>query len=205
MFQFDLRRHAAGGGELLLGGVDPTKFQGPLTYVPLTHKSYWAFDMGGVSLDGLDYCGPQCSGIADTGTSLLAGPAAAVAALNRAIGAVVIPGGEALLLNCSDAALAALPPVTVRLNGKVGVCSWCWASGGSPAWDPIIPHGKTVGMGTGLPQLCIPTPPPLHPPRPPGPDTLTWWRPWLAASAERAEQLHARGRTPKLIWKTNNL
>ncbi len=35
------------GGELLLGGTDPTHFVGDLTYVPLTAETYWQFNMDG--------------------------------------------------------------------------------------------------------------------------------------------------------------
>ena len=120
VFQFYLTKGSAAGGEMVLGGVDSTKFKGPLTWVPLSSKTYWAFEMGGITMAGHQLCekGKKCVGIADTGTSLLAGPKDAVATLNAMIGAIAIPGGEYLLLNCTDAAIAALPPVTFTLSGK---------------------------------------------------------------------------------------
>ena len=33
------------GGELLLGGTDPTHFVGQLHYVKLTSETYWAFQI----------------------------------------------------------------------------------------------------------------------------------------------------------------
>ena len=35
------------GGELLLGGTDPTHYQGQLQYVGLTSETYWAFQIDG--------------------------------------------------------------------------------------------------------------------------------------------------------------
>ncbi|KAK1371682.1 hypothetical protein POM88_037774 [Heracleum sosnowskyi] len=39
------------GGEIVFGGVDPNHYKGKHTYVPVTHKGYWQFDMGDVLID----------------------------------------------------------------------------------------------------------------------------------------------------------
>jgi len=77
------------GGELVLGGVDPAHFVGEHVWAPVTKEGYWQFDLDGLSLDGVPVagCDGGCSAIADTGTSLLAGPSQAVAALNKQLGA----------------------------------------------------------------------------------------------------------------------
>ena len=105
------------GGELLLGGTDPSHFVGNLTYIDVSRQGYWQFKLDGYvvwvgvwcgcgvgvccnytvvnSIEVAEKLGPYCSGgcqaIADTGTSLLAGPADEVEALNKQLGAVKLP------------------------------------------------------------------------------------------------------------------
>ncbi|KAL0864919.1 hypothetical protein Bca101_044037 [Brassica carinata] len=55
VFSFWLNRNAEdeeGGDELVFGGVDPNHFKGKLTYVPVTRKGYWQFDMDDVLIGG---------------------------------------------------------------------------------------------------------------------------------------------------------
>ncbi|KAL9690653.1 hypothetical protein QQ045_011059 [Rhodiola kirilowii] len=77
------------GGELVFGGVDPDHYVGEHTYVPVTRKGYWQFNMGDVLVDGeaTGYCTNGCAAIADSGTSMLAGPTAIITEINHAIGA----------------------------------------------------------------------------------------------------------------------
>jgi len=94
VFAFYLNRKAGGDGELLLGGVDQTHYTGNFSYVPLTNETYWEFKMDGVSVGGSAFCKGGCKAIADSGTSLLAGPKDAVKEINKAIGAVGVFDGE---------------------------------------------------------------------------------------------------------------
>lgn len=98
VFSFWLNRNpdAEEGGEIVFGGVDPNHYKGKHTYVPVTQKGYWQFDLDdfmiGNNTTGL--CEGGCSAIVDSGTSLLAGPTAVVTEINHAIGAEGIVSTE---------------------------------------------------------------------------------------------------------------
>ncbi|XP_074339965.1 aspartic proteinase A1-like isoform X2 [Apium graveolens] len=98
IFSFWLNRHTGEeeGGEIVFGGVDSSHYEGEHTYVPVTQKGYWQFKMGDVLIDGKEtgYCNEGCSAIADSGTSLLAGPTAVITMINHAIGAVGVVSQE---------------------------------------------------------------------------------------------------------------
>ncbi|XP_057506748.1 cyprosin-like [Actinidia eriantha] len=91
VFSFWFNRNAGEreGGEIVFGGVDSNHFKGEHTYVPVTQKGYWQFDMGDVLIGGetTGFCSGGCSAIADSGTSLLAGPTTVITQINHAIGA----------------------------------------------------------------------------------------------------------------------
>eukprot|EP01129_Flabellula_baltica_P003020 TRINITY_DN12882_c0_g1_i1.p1 TRINITY_DN12882_c0_g1~~TRINITY_DN12882_c0_g1_i1.p1 ORF type:complete len:449 (+),score=111.14 TRINITY_DN12882_c0_g1_i1:67-1413(+) len=95
VFAFWLNRDVNGkqGGELTLGGIDSNHYTGEITYTPITAESYWEFEADSIAVDGKVYC-EKCKAIADTGTSLLAGPSQIVKEINRAIGATGIFTGE---------------------------------------------------------------------------------------------------------------
>uniref|UniRef100_A0A8U8BMF5 Uncharacterized protein n=1 Tax=Geospiza parvula TaxID=87175 RepID=A0A8U8BMF5_GEOPR len=125
VFSFHLRRYWAegDGGELLLGGIDEGQFEGPLHYIPVSRKSYWQVHMDRLSVGAPGAAGcrdpPLCAGgcaaIVDTGTSLITGPAADVAALHRALGGARALGGQ-YVLDCDK--VPSLPNVTFVLAGK---------------------------------------------------------------------------------------
>ncbi|KAJ8764619.1 hypothetical protein K2173_006701 [Erythroxylum novogranatense] len=91
VFSFWLNRNVEGeeGGEIVFGGVDPNHYKGEHTYVAVTEKGYWQFDMDDVLVanETTGYCASGCKAIADSGTSLLAGPTTVITQINHAIGA----------------------------------------------------------------------------------------------------------------------
>jgi len=119
VFSFWLNKDPNGalGGELLLGGIDSDHFIGTPTYVPLTSQTYWQFKLDDILYreTSLGYCGATgCNAIADTGTSLIAGPTADMRALNLKLGAITITNGEAIL-DCK--LIPVMPNVTFVLSG----------------------------------------------------------------------------------------
>lgn len=118
VFSFWLNRNASGsdGGELLLGGADQSHYTGDITFTPVTTKGYWQFAMDKVVMNGEPvFCQNGCQAIADTGTSLIAGPTAEVQKLNQMIGATPIVGGE-YTIDCSK--IESLPEIDFYIAGK---------------------------------------------------------------------------------------
>jgi len=105
------------GGELTLGGLDPDHYKGDITYVPVSKKGYWQFDMAGITVgDGkATGCDGGCPAIADSGTSLIAGPKDQVEKINTAIGATPLFNGE-YLIDCGK--IESLPQITFTIAGK---------------------------------------------------------------------------------------
>ncbi|MCO5567159.1 hypothetical protein L7F22_020847 [Adiantum nelumboides] len=90
VFSFWLNRNAQEekGGELIFGGMDdPEHYIGQHTYVPVTRKAYWQFDMGDFLIDGQStgFCANSCAATANLGTSLMVDPTGIVTAINQAI------------------------------------------------------------------------------------------------------------------------
>jgi cathepsin D len=104
------------GGEITFGGIDESRYSGDITYVPLVSETYWAFKMDDLKVAGesMGVC-TNCNAIADTGTSLIAGPKDAITKINNKIGATTGATGQATV-DCSQ--LSSMPDVDFVLNGK---------------------------------------------------------------------------------------
>lgn len=116
-FSFYLSKDATAevGGELLLGGVNSDYYTGDFHYVPVTRQGYWQFNMDKIALS--DYSSTNVAAIADTGTSLLAGPKADVAALIAKMpGTKSIPLTGETTIDCGS--VKDLPDLTFTLAGK---------------------------------------------------------------------------------------
>jgi len=133
VFSFWLNRNSSdstNGGELVLGGVDSAHYTGAITYAPLTNQTYWEFKLDDIQLNGhsFGFCTGQtgCHAIADTGTSLLAGPMDLVQTINDKIGATGVLSSECEIIvqqyedQIIQAIIEDLPPDVVC--GDIGLC-----------------------------------------------------------------------------------
>lgn len=111
---------------MMLGGVDPGHVQGDFTTLNVTHADYWEFHADAIRVGDTDYCEGGCSAIADTGTSLLAGPSKVVNEINKALGAIGVFSFE-----CEMIVQQFVPEIIAQLvNGstpdqicsKIGLC-----------------------------------------------------------------------------------
>lgn len=117
VFAFWLNRSGTSGdngGEMTLCGMDSSHYSGDITYVPLSAETYWQFKVDELAVGGTSLA-VNVQGIADTGTSLLAGPTAAVEKIQKLIGATPLAKGE-YTIECSK--IDSLPDVTFTLAGK---------------------------------------------------------------------------------------
>uniref|UniRef100_A0A0C9S9Q7 TSA: Wollemia nobilis Ref_Wollemi_Transcript_7033_2031 transcribed RNA sequence n=1 Tax=Wollemia nobilis TaxID=56998 RepID=A0A0C9S9Q7_9CONI len=118
------------GGEIVFGGVDPNHFKGNHTYVPVTRKGYWQFDMGDFLIDdeSTGFCAGGCAAIVDSGTSLLAGPTGIITEINHAIGASGIVSQECktVISQYGDMILELLMAQTSpqKVCSQIGLCSY---------------------------------------------------------------------------------
>lgn len=121
-FYLDRDPNGAVGGEIIFGGSDPNYYEGDLSYIPLSKIGYWQFNMSGVVIENREnktvghLCEHGCQAIADTGTSLIAGPTDDIDHLNKALGAFgPIKGIYSFNCNQTDN----LPDILFKIGGKI--------------------------------------------------------------------------------------
>jgi hypothetical protein len=141
LFSFYLSNSDAVEGELLFGGINPARYTGPMNYVPISEKTYWQIKVDGFSVGGASISS-STQAIVDSGTSLLVGPAADVAAFMKKIGATKIPLLPEYVVSCTKA----LPDFVITIAGVKYTMT---------KDDYLIPDGPLclVGMeGMDLPE-----------------------------------------------------
>ncbi|CAL5411909.1 unnamed protein product [Camellia sinensis] len=151
------------GGEIVFGGVDPNHYKGKHTYVPVTKKGYWQFDMGDVLIDGkpTGHCDAGCSAIADSGTSLLAGPTTVITMINHAIGATGVVSQECKSIveqygqTIMDLLLSEAQPK--KICSQIGLCSFDGTHGVSMGIESIVDEkngGRSAGLRDAMCSAC---------------------------------------------------
>ncbi|CAL5409470.1 unnamed protein product [Camellia sinensis] len=165
VFSFWLNRNAdeEEGGEIVFGGVDPNHYRGKHTYVPVTKKGYWQFDMGDVLIDDkpTGHCDAGCSAIADSGTSLLAGPTTVITMINHAIGATGVVSQECKSIveqygqTIMDLLLSEAQPK--KICSQIGLCSFDGTHGVSMGIESVVDEkngGRSAGLRDAMCSAC---------------------------------------------------
>lgn len=162
VFSFWLNRDptAEVGGEIVFGGIDPKHYKGDHTYVPITEKGYWQFEMGDFFIGNYStgFCKDGCAAIVDSGTSLLGGPTHVIAEINHAIGAqgilsteckeIVSQYGEMIW----DLLLAGFQPD--KVCSRIGLCFRNGAEYVSDGIETVVDRENRKNMSVGDDMFC---------------------------------------------------
>ncbi|KAG0358762.1 hypothetical protein BGZ54_010295 [Gamsiella multidivaricata] len=100
VFLPSVRRNGGVGGEYLFGDIDTTKFDGDLTYVPVTQEGYWQVAIDDAGYNGQSL-GQSSQGIVDTGTTLVIVSDAAAQAIHGSIQGATNDPTNGWLVPCS--------------------------------------------------------------------------------------------------------
>ncbi|WOL10980.1 aspartic proteinase oryzasin-1-like [Canna indica] len=161
-FWFNRNSEEEEGGEIVFGGVDPNHYKGEHTYVPVTQKGYWQFFIySSLSCNLctlLGYCAGGCQAIADSGTSLLAGPTTIIAEINHQIGAsgvvsqeckaVVAEYGQQIL----EMLLAESQPA--KICAQIGLCTFDGSRSVSIGIESVVNNNAGVSSGLHSDAMC---------------------------------------------------
>ncbi|KAJ1284441.1 hypothetical protein BS78_03G204400 [Paspalum vaginatum] len=145
VFSFWLNRDPIDGegGEIVFGGDDPRHYKGSHTYTRVTRKAYWQFEMGDFLIGGrsIGICVDGCAVIADSGTSLIAGPLFAIAQIHERIGAAGVVNHECKQvvadhgLQMLELLEAQTPPAEVC--SRIGLCTFDGTHGVSAGIESV--------------------------------------------------------------------
>ncbi|XP_016995468.2 lysosomal aspartic protease [Drosophila takahashii] len=112
VFSFFLRDNGSVvnyGGELILGGSDPSLYRGGLTYVDVIQAAYWKFQTDFIKI-GSTLISTFDAAIADTGTSLIVAPVAEYTQIAQLFGA-----DSEGTFQCTS--LDSYPDLVITING----------------------------------------------------------------------------------------
>ncbi|KAL0335368.1 UNVERIFIED_CONTAM: Aspartic proteinase oryzasin-1 [Sesamum radiatum] len=162
VFSFWLNRDptAEVGGEIIFGGVDSTHYKGDHSYVPITEKGYWQFEMGDflIGNQSTGFCEGGCAAIVDSGTSLLTGPTTVVTQINHAIGAEGVVSTECKEIVSQygdmiwDLLVAGVEPK--KVCSEIGLCYSDGAQSVSSNIEMVVDKQTDKGTSVGESPLC---------------------------------------------------
>ncbi|XP_030459506.1 aspartic proteinase A1-like isoform X2 [Syzygium oleosum] len=162
VFSFWLNRNIEGeeGGEIVFGGVDSSHYKGQHTYVPVTQKGYWQFEMADVLIgnETTGFCASGCSAIADSGTSLLAGPTTVITQINHAIGASGVVSQECKTIvgqygkTILEMLMTEAKPQ--KICSQIGFCTFDGTHGVRMGIESVVDEAKDKSSGGLHDAMC---------------------------------------------------
>ncbi len=114
VFAFFLSNGDGTKGELMFGGYNPNHFTGPISWIPLSQETYWEVQLTSLTLGGKSIT-TATKAVLDTGTSLMVGPSAEVAAFAASVGAQPM-GNGAYTIPCTS--VPTLPTLVFTLGNS---------------------------------------------------------------------------------------
>ncbi|KAG5984240.1 saccharopepsin [Claviceps digitariae] len=103
------------GSEATFGGIDSSRYEGKIEYIPLRRKAYWEVDIDSIALGDEVAELEKTGAILDTGTSLNVLPSSLAELLNAQIGAKKGFNGQ-YTIDCGK--VTSLPDITFNLAGS---------------------------------------------------------------------------------------
>lgn len=112
---FSFRLTADGSKEksqLVLNGVDPAYFTGPMYYIPVMRSEYWQFKLEAVTALGTNFRIGPFKAILDTGTSVIGVPHNQMGPIRKYLGAK--PYDDRFFVHCSK--VASMPTIAFEMR-----------------------------------------------------------------------------------------
>jgi hypothetical protein len=101
-------------GELTLGGIDDSYFEGELAYVPVSKPGYWQITTDKVAINGVEFTTDATKeAIVDSGTSMIVGPPDAMDQIADALGAKKMKSTGEYIVGCRKD----LPNIDITIGG----------------------------------------------------------------------------------------
>ncbi|CAF0960713.1 unnamed protein product [Adineta ricciae] len=114
-FYFNPDPNVYPGGELILGGIDSSRYTGSITYTDVIIPAYWEFQLTNVQTNNHIICS-NCRAILDTGTTLIVGPTNQIGLLNRLINGTYDSVTGLYAVDCQNRSLDSFPNVDFLLG-----------------------------------------------------------------------------------------
>ncbi|CAL8084558.1 unnamed protein product [Calicophoron daubneyi] len=113
LFSIRLASKFSPDGEIMFGGVNPTKFKGNMTFVSFTDEFNLRFQMDQVTIGGTTLCTPYCNAVLNLGSFHIFPPASSRPMINQVLRCQ--PEEDPCYVECNE--VEDLPDLQVVVNG----------------------------------------------------------------------------------------